>query len=242
MLTKRQIEVCFSPALLGALSSQGKIVVMVDIFRASSSICAAFENGVEYMIPVEGLDEAIALKEKGFLIAAERNGVKIDFADFGNSPFNFLREEVQGKPIAYSTTNGTRAIHLVNDAASLVIGAFVNHSALVRWILAQQEDVLVLCAGWKDRFSLEDSVYAGALSEALLASGTFHSDSDAVSAAIELWKSMDNNPILHKEKFSHFHRLQGLLLGDAVDYCLSFDQTSIVPKYIEGKIVAEKIF
>jgi 2-phosphosulfolactate phosphatase len=241
MTSKRQIEVCFSPALLGALGSEGKIVVMVDIFRASSSICAAFENGVEYLIPVAGLDEARALKEKGFLVAAERNGVKIDFADFGNSPFNFLREEVQGKPIVYSTTNGTRAIHLAGDAASLVVGAFVNHSALVKWILAQNEDVLVLCAGWKDRFSLEDSVYAGALADALLASEAFSSDSDAVTAAIELWRSMENNPLLHKEQFAHFHRLQRYLLADAVDYCLSFDKTSLVPICNNGKIRAVKM-
>ena len=101
------IEVCFSPTLFPSFRNSGAIAVITDILRASSAIVTAFENGVERIIPVGTLEEAKEYKEKGFMVAAERDGIVRDFADFGNSPFNFTKEKVEGQEIVYSTTNGT---------------------------------------------------------------------------------------------------------------------------------------
>jgi len=112
----RNLETCFSPALYEEERHLGKLVVIIDILRASSSICAAFENGVSSIIPVATVDEAKAYKSKGYRVAAERDGYVLDFADFGNSPFNFTREKVEGQTIVYSTTNGTGLIQKAKGA------------------------------------------------------------------------------------------------------------------------------
>ena len=161
---KREVETCFSPALYEAERFTESIVVVLDILRASSSICMAFENGAKSIIPVATVEEAKEYKRKGYLVAAERDGFVLDFADFGNSPFNFTKERVAGKTIVYSTTNGTGIVKKAKDAYAIVVGSFLNISSLVDWILEQDKNVLLFCAGWKNRFSLEDTLSAGAFS------------------------------------------------------------------------------
>src|SRR5512145_1978708 len=107
---KRKVEVCFSPALYPQFRNDDAIVVIVDILRATSAIVTAFMNGVKLIIPVGTLDEAMEYKKKGYMVAAERDGIVRDFADFGNSPYNFKRELIEGQEIVYSTTNGTNCI------------------------------------------------------------------------------------------------------------------------------------
>ncbi len=121
-MEKLKIEVCYSPALFPYYENQDAIVVVTDILRASSAIVTAFMNGVERIIPVGTLEEAKAYKEKGYMVAAERDGIVRDFADFGNSPYNFTPERVRGKQIVYSTTNGTNAIQLASRAARYLSG------------------------------------------------------------------------------------------------------------------------
>jgi 2-phosphosulfolactate phosphatase len=144
---KKNIEVCFSPALFPGFRNPEAIAVIVDILRATSAIVTAFENGVDQIIPVGTLEEAKAFKEKGFMVAAERDGLVRDFADFGNSPYNFTKEKVAGKQIVYSTTNGTQAIHVARDCKQVLIGAYLNFTSLRDWIIKQQRDVIFLCAG-----------------------------------------------------------------------------------------------
>src|SRR6185369_14917614 len=113
---KRDIEVCSSPKLFGLYDYADRIVVVIDILRASSSMCVAFEHGAEKIIPVAGVEEAAKYKQHGFVIAAERDGEMIKGFDFGNSPFSFMGDNVKGKSIALSTTNGTQAIHVARKA------------------------------------------------------------------------------------------------------------------------------
>ena len=120
---------------------KGSLVVIIDILRATSAICSAFANGVKSIIPVESIGEARDYKNRGYLVAAERDGIILDFADFGNSPFNFTRDKIEGKTIVYSTTNGTGIIKLASSAAYIVIGSFLNITALTRWLLEKDQDV-----------------------------------------------------------------------------------------------------
>ncbi len=119
MNNKNKVEVCFSPIMYPDFENPSAVTVVVDILRASTSICTAFMNGAEAVIPVATLEEAMAYKERGFMVAAERDGIVREFADFGNSPFNFTAERVKGKQIVYSTTNGTQAINLIWKTAFL---------------------------------------------------------------------------------------------------------------------------
>ena len=184
----RSVEVCFSPGLFQDILTKGDfVVVLVDILRATTTICAAVGNGVEAIIPVATHEEARRLKSQGFLVASEKDGVQVDFADFGNSAFSFTRDAIGGKTLVYCTTNGTRALQIAKSASSIAIGAFINISAVTEWLAAQQKNVVILCSGWKNKFCLEDTLFAGALTGRLLETGLFRTECDSAQAAMDLW-------------------------------------------------------
>ena len=203
--------------------------MIVDILRATSAIVTAFENGVDRIIPVGTLEEARAFKEKGFMVAAERDGLVRDFADFGNSPYNFTRERVAGKQIVYSTTNGTQAIHVAKDCHQVLIGAYLNFTSLKDWIIKQQRDVIFLCAGWKNKFNLEDTLFAGALGGELISSGEFETICDSTKASIDLYGQASNDLVKYIDKVAQRTRLRKNKLDDVIPYCHTFDLTRVIP-------------
>jgi 2-phosphosulfolactate phosphatase len=231
---KRNLEVCFSPAVFKRFENPESVVVIIDIFRASSAICTAFANGAEAIIPVAEVEEAREFKTKGYLVAAERDGFVLDFADFGNSPFNFTREKVEGRTIAYSTTNGTRLIHQASSAKEVVIGAFLNISSLSDWIIKQERDVVLFCAGWKDKFNLEDTICAGAIGERLMSSGEFSTICDSLHASTDLWSIAKSDPFAYIQKAAQRSRLRDKGLDDCIGFCLKPDFTEIIPCYKNG--------
>ncbi|MFN8207128.1 MAG: 2-phosphosulfolactate phosphatase [Bacteroidales bacterium] len=232
----RSIEVCFSPALYHLYHKPDAVVMVTDILRATSAICTAFNNGVRELIPVESTDEARSYKEKGYIVAAERDGIKLEFADFGNSPFNFTPEAVKGKTIVYSTTNGTEAIHLASSSYRVIIGSFLNLTASCRYLSEMDRDVLVLCAGWKDKFNLEDSVHAGAVVECLTEQYGFQSTCDSALASMDLWKTAKGNLVEYMNKAAQRSRLRKNLLDDVIPYCLTLDAAPVIPVFSEGKL------
>jgi 2-phosphosulfolactate phosphatase len=234
---KNRLEVCLSPAIYDKHADDRNVVVIVDILRATSSICAAIHNGVKSIIPVATVEEARAMKQQGYMVASERDGFVLDFADFGNSPFNFTPGIVNGKEIVYSTTNGTRCIHMASHSKAIVIGSFLNISALANWLLTQDAPVLIFCASWKDRFSLEDTVFAGALAERLMNSGKFESICDAVTASVDLWSLAKTDLSGYIQKTAQKGRLASKGLDDCIDYCLTADQTQVIPAFIDDRLV-----
>jgi len=229
MTEERKIEVCYTPALYPYFENPEAVVVVTDILRASSAIVTAFMNGAEKIIPVGTLEEAKALKDKGFMVAAERDGIVRDFADFGNSPYNFSPERVKGREIVYSTTNGTQAVQLASSGFEVVVGAWLNISALARHIAEMQRDVLILCAGWKNKFNLEDSVFAGALAEQILKDDRYHTICDSAHAAMDLYRVAENDLMGYIEKAAQRHRLKKNKLDDVIAYCHERDLTDIIP-------------
>ena len=237
-MQKKNLETCFSPALFEAEGHADSIVVIIDILRASSAICAAFANGVSSIIPVAEVTEAREFKSKGYLVAAERDGYVLDFADFGNSPYNFTKEKVSGKTIVYSTTNGTRLINLTSSAHMTVIGSFLNIGALTRWLLKQKRDVVLLCAGWKNRFNIEDTVCAGAMADVLMNSNCYATICDSTLAAIDLWSLARPDLQGYIEKAAQRTRLKDKKLDDCIAFCLTPDLTDKIPVMKSGTLVA----
>jgi len=207
---------------------------VTDILRASSAIVTAFMNGVEKIIPVGTLEEAKSYKDQGFMVAAERDGIVRDFADFGNSPYNFTAERVKGKEIVYSTTNGTNAINLASSGKQVLIGAYLNISALAEHIKKSGRDLLVLCAGWKNKFNLEDTLFAGALSKMVLDDEHFYTICDATLGAMDLYEAAETDMMAYIEKVAQRHRLKKNKLDDVIGYCHEFDLSRLVP-VLEGK-------
>ena len=234
---KRSVEVCLSPALFPDVLTTGDfVVVLVDILRATTTICTAIANGAEAIIPVASHEEARQLKSQGFLVASEKDGVQLDFADFGNSAFSFTRDAIGGKTLVYCTTNGTRALETAKSAGSIAIGAFINISAVTAWLAGQQKDVVVLCSGWKNKFCLEDTLFAGALTERLLDTGLFRSECDSAAASMDLWRLAAGDVLGYIEKAAQRHRLKKLGLDDVIPYSFEFDQVKVVPVF-DGKLI-----
>jgi 2-phosphosulfolactate phosphatase len=234
----REIEVCFSPALYRYFENHEAIVVIVDVLRASSAICTAFMNGVSSIIPVATLEEAEEYKKKGYLVAAERDGIVRDFADFGNSPFNFTVERVKGKDIVYSTTNGTQAIQLASSSCKVIIGSFLNFSAINKYLSEEKRDVLVLCAGWKNKFNLEDTLFAGAMTDYLISNHNFSTICDSAFASQDLWNMARKNLTGYIEKAAQRHRLKKNKLDDVLEYCHTFDLSTVIPVLKNGVLVS----
>jgi 2-phosphosulfolactate phosphatase len=226
---KKTVEVCFSPALYPNFRDDEAIVIVVDILRATSAIVTAFMNGVNHVIPVATLDEARAYKEKGYLVAAERDGIVRDFADFGNSPSNFRRELIGNKDIVYSTTNGTNSIMIARDSYRVIVGAYLNITALVDYITKEHRNVVVLCAGWKNKFNLEDTVFAGAMVEKVLKNPNFTTICDSTHASMDLWNIARGDVLGYIEKAAQRHRLKNNRLDDVLAYCHTTDLTSSIP-------------
>lgn len=236
-MVKRKLETCFSPALYEVDQHKGSIVVIIDILRATSAICTAFENGVVSIIPVAGVAEAKEYKNRGFPVAAERDGFILDFADFGNSPFNFVREKVEGKTIVYSTTNGTGIINMASSAYKIVVGSFLNISALATWLISQEKDIVLFCAGWKNRFNLEDTICAGAIAEKLLLTSLYTTICDSTLAALDLWSLAKQDIKSYIEKVAQRSRLRDKGLDDCIDFCLTMDFTGKIPVIKDGVLV-----
>ncbi|MEZ5073151.1 MAG: 2-phosphosulfolactate phosphatase [Bacteroidales bacterium] len=232
-MEKRKVEVCNTPIQYGFYENPEAIVVVNDILRASSAIVTAFMNGVHRLIPVGTLEEARAYKDRGYLVAAERDGLVRDFADFGNSPYNFTRERVEGKDIVYSTTNGTQAIRLAASGHQVLIGAYLNISALADYIREQDRDLLILCAGWKNKYNLEDTLFAGALAGKVLEDDRFFTMCDATRGAMDLYGLARNDLMGYMENVAQRHRLRKNNLDDVIGYCHEYDLTNILP-VLEG--------
>jgi 2-phosphosulfolactate phosphatase len=233
------IEVCFSPQLYPLFHNPDAIVVVIDILRASSAITTAFFNGVGKMIPVATVEEARQYKENGYLVAAERNGEIVEGFDLGNSPFGYMNNRVRGKTIAITTTNGTQAIEAAKASHQVVIGSFLNQDALVDYLRKKQRDVIFLCAGWKNKFNLEDTLFAGAAADSLIYKYGFNSACDSTIAAMELYKLAKHDLYAFLAHSSHRNRLERLDLERDIRYCLSPNQCPVVPVMEEGFLVRE---
>lgn len=231
-----KVEVCFSPALYADYENENAIVVVTDILRASSAIVTAFMNGVSRIIPVGTLDEAKSFKDQGYMVAAERDGIVRDFADFGNSPYNFTKDRVHGNEIVYSTTNGTQAITLASSGKQVLIGAYLNLGSLAKYIIEQDSDLLILCAGWKNKFNLEDTLFAGALAKLVLADDSFETICDSANGALDLYDLAKDDMMNYIEKVAQRHRLKINGLDDVIEYCHLIDQTDMVPGFRDGSI------
>lgn len=232
------IEVCYSPQSYHLFHKPDAIVVVIDILRATSAITTAFFHGVSKMIPISTMIEADEYKRNGFLVAAERNGEIVQGFDLGNSPFGYMNKKVKGKTIAITTTNGTRAIEVARKAKRIVIGSFLNLDAMVEYLKKEQKDVLFLCAGWKDKFNMEDSLFAGAVANELIYKHGFNSICDSTIASMELYKLAKHDLNGFLANSSHRNRLAKLDLERDVKYCLTPNQCPVIP-IMEGKFIVK---
>lgn len=168
-----KLSVSLLPQLLSGRPLVGQAVAVIDVFRASTTICAALWSGARCVFPVKDLNEAreIAARTPGALLGGERAGIKQPGFDLGNSPREYDRARVGDRPVILTTTNGTAAIAAAQAAEMMVIACLVNVSTAAAGLRRSGRPVTIVCAGTDGEPALEDSVAAGALVDRLLSEG-----------------------------------------------------------------------
>lgn len=232
------IEVCYTPQAYNLFHKDDAIVVVIDVFRATSAIVTAFYNGVSKMIPVATVEEAKEYQRNGFLAAAERDGEIIVGFELGNSPFGYMSNKVKGKTIAISTTNGTQAIEASRKASKILIGSFLNLDVLCDYLESQKKDVILVCAGWKNKFNLEDTIFAGAVVDKLTAKSNLNITCDSAIASKHLYTIAKDDLHEFLANSSHRNRLAKLDLERDIKYCLTPNQCPVIP-VMEGKYLVK---
>lgn len=231
----KSIDVCLTPELIHLYNLNDRTVVIVDILRATSCMVTAFANGAERIVPFANQDECRQMKSRGYITSGERDGKKVEGFDKGNSPFEYMGNEVMGKKIAFTTTNGTQAIEKSKQAKEIIIGSFLNLSSIVKYLLFSHNNILIVCAGWKGKVNLEDTLFAGALVEKL--KNYIEPDCDAPLAAQHLYNLAKDDMYGFLKQSSHVKRLHRLNIQKDIEYCLTPDQYTVIPRLVNGALV-----
>jgi len=227
---ERKIEICYSPALFPVYySNKNCVVVVIDVFRATSAICTALQHGVKRIIPVASVDEAREYKAQGYIVAAERHGEIVEGFDMGNSPFSYMNPALKGKEVVLTTTNGTKAIERAKAADKVIIGSFLNLKAVCNYLEKQNKHVILLCAGWRDRYNMEDSLFAGAVVNQLKQNPIYTGIADSSLAADHLYQIAKGDLNGFLANSSHRKRLARLNLEKDIEYCLQENTMDLVP-------------
>jgi len=236
---KPTLNTSLSPALLNLYDLNNAVVVVIDVFRATSTIASALFNGAKCVIPVDSVPKAIEISRNIDGIAAgERDGKIADGLLHGNSPLEYDRDFIGNKTLVLTTTNGTRLLHMALErgADTVISGSFPNLSAVCDYLVSTGKDVVLGCAGWKDRFNLEDTLFAGAVISRVKEHFQIHCDSSLMAETMYVQHQADLPKFA--EQFTHYHRLvERFGLIDDIAFCLSPDIANVLPVYREGKLV-----
>lgn len=240
---KPALITCLSPALLNLYDVTDSIVVIIDVLRATSTIATALYNGAASVIPVSTVQRCIELgQEVQGITAGERDGRVAEGLTYGNSPFEYPREFIDGKILVLTTTNGTKLLHMAldNGASEIITGSFPNLSAVCDHLVKAGKNVFLGCSAWKDRVNMEDTMFAGAVVDRI--GSSFHIRCDSSRVAQSLYRSgkSDLFEFMKANDATHYHRLSGYGLEKDMRYCLTEDGANILPEFIGDRLVLRK--
>jgi 2-phosphosulfolactate phosphatase len=230
MSGERSLYTCLSPALLN----------LYDI--SNSTVVTALYNGASSVIPVASVQQCIELgKEVGGITAGERDGKVADGLTYGNSPFEYPRDFIEGKILVLTTTNGTKLLHMAldNGASEIITGSFPNLSAVCDHLIQSERNVLLSCSAWKDRVNIEDTLFAGAVINRIKQHFTIHCDSSKMAESLFLEAGEDRFSFMKQRGATHYHRLTNYGLEKDIRYCLSADQANVLPIFKGDRLIVE---
>ena len=240
--TKKELYTCLSPSLLELYDVEKSVVVIIDVLRATSTIATALHNGAKAIIPVDSVAECIRIgKQIDSITAGERDGQIAEGLEYGNSPFEYPREFIEGKTLVLTTTNGTKLLHMAlnKNAKAIITGSFPNLSAVCDFLLAQNQNVILGCAAWKNRVNIEDTLFAGAVINRI--GKHFSINCDSSQMAVTMYNDAQNDlfEFMKMKKASHYNRLSGFGLDKDIRYCLTEDVANATVVYEDGKLLAK---
>lgn len=219
---------------------KNKTVIVIDVLRAGSSILTALNNGAKGIIPVsdmaEASDMAQNLDSASYLLCGEKNGIKIDGYHLGNSPFEYEEKIVKGKTLIMKTTNGTKAIDRCSGAERVLIGSFLNLSKVADEVSSDENELVIICSGWKQRLSLEDMLCAGAILHRLNGNKIPADAPDGAKVAYSLYEKYASSILSAIRRSNHAARLVSLGFEEDIDYCCEIDTIPILPEMKDGML------
>lgn len=238
-MSKPALHTLLSPRLLDIYDVSDSIVVIIDVFRATSTIATALFNGASRVIPVDTVEKCIELgRQTGGITAGERDGKVIEGLAHGNSPAEYPRTFIEGKTLVLTTTNGTRLLHMAlqNGASEVITGSFPNLSSVCDHLIKENKNVILGCSAWKDKFNIEDTLFAGAVISKIKNAFTIHCDSSLM--AEEMYHLHKNDIKQFVRRTTHWHRLANFGLEKDLEYCVTTDVANVLPVYKDGDLVA----
>jgi 2-phosphosulfolactate phosphatase len=239
---KPTLHTSLSPALLHLFDASNSVVVIIDVLRATSTIATALHNGARSVIPVDSVSRCMEIgRQMQAVTAGERDGKIADGLEYGNSPFEYPREFIEGKTLVLTTTNGTRLLHMALEkgAKEIITGSFANLSAVCDHLLEIKQNVILGCAAWKDKINIEDTLFAGAVISRVREHFDINCDSSHIAESMYEKAKKDLFLFLKKSDGSHYHRLMNYGLEKDIRYCLTPDEANVLPIYKEGKLVTK---
>ena len=229
----RSVDVCLTHQDFDNYDHKGKIVVVIDVLRATSTINTLLFLGANHVKPVGSLEECKVLKEDDYIIMAERMGKKVEGFDYGNSPTKLKEENIKGRKVAIATSNGSKAIIKSEGSKRTILCSFLNIESVVNLIKKSESDVILLCSGWLGKTNLEDTLCAGGIVSGL---DNFEIESDTALMAKALHNNTDD--ILETMKLSsHAKRLSGYDNKVDIEFCSRVNTQPIVPILNGNQIV-----
>ncbi|QXD14701.1 2-phosphosulfolactate phosphatase [Rhodocaloribacter litoris] len=236
-----KVEVFLTGNTLTEEDVKGHTVIVIDVLRTSSTIVTALSNGARAVVPAADMAEAgkIAanLDQSSFLMGGERGGDKIEGYHLGNSPLEYTPDVVEDKTLILNTTNGTAAIANARAAEHLVVGCFLNARRVVDFAREQGLDVVIVCAGWRNRIALEDTLCAGLLLHLLWDGQEPAHVSDSAHIAFTLYRHDGNDLFAALRRCNHAQRLYEQGFADDVAYCARVDYLPVLPYFEESRLV-----
>jgi 2-phosphosulfolactate phosphatase len=238
-----RLDVVFGGAAFAPFDVTGRLVAVIDVLRASSTIAAALANGARAVIPLENSDDVVrtakAFERRDVRLAGERKMLPIPGFDLGNSPGDFTREAVEGKTVIMSTTNGTPAIAAAQGARDVVIASYVNYTpvlTMMRAALRGGADVTLVCAGRDRQFSLEDAGCAGRYVFNVSKRMTGIELNDAAQACVLIDRKYGDRVLGLFDASEHGRALRDAGFGDDLTACAAVDSYPVIPIYQERQI------
>ncbi len=233
------IDVVISAQHIKPEKFKDRIVVVIDVLRATSVMVTALNNGCNKIVPVKEIEEAIDIASKDrnkYLLGGERGGIKIDKFDFSNSPLDYTEDIVKGKSLIMTTTNGTRAIKNSEEAEKIFIGALINGRVVAEKLAKLNKNVTFVNAGTDGEFSMDDFITSGYIINCLRDIMKNHCTLTDIAKTSE-YVYINNPSIISFVKDAlHYKRMKDLRYNEDLRYCLSKDLINIVPEYKDGEI------
>ena len=234
MLTVLNIDVVIQP-FPSVYDLPEKIVVVIDVLRASTTIITAFHNGAETVVPTATVKEAFKRADqcgrKDVLLCGEREGIRIPEFDLGNSPAEYSSQIVRNKTLVFTSSNGSRLLAKVQKASVVLVAGFVNISAVVKKVMNENKDCIFACAGSDGQFSLEDTVCAGMLVDGMQngSDGSTLILNDEAEASLILYRYYSKNLLAMLKCSSHGQYLASIHMEKDLAICASVDLYDVVP-------------